>query len=465
MASSDPSEWLQTRLPKLSQLDSLQRCLICKDFLKAPVITSCNHTFCSLCIRQHLQSVSNCPLCKAEQFESNLKRVIILEELVSCFRELRPQLLSLLALQDSGEAVMEPPPPKDIEVVEISDDDTSKGPDLVQCPVCSKSMSAKHLQQSHLDYCLRGEVEPPAASALLKLTRSAKSSAERKRGGISLFFLAQKRARPSPPPKEEINHEAFYFNEVHKHHHEVKRLPKIDFSSLSTVKVKEKLLNLKLLTQGTRPQLELRYNQFYLLYNSNIDLSRPASELELRQKLNQWEKSHQGFSAPKAGSTIYGDELKYKALTDKDFPIRGWLKKYREEFTTLTQTARATHAKKKASAIDVPSGTTTPESTTQSPGMTTSTQLQSSTVAVNEVIELSSHELEKQFFPDSKQDANVAAASSADEKPHFAATESLSPARSLAYLGNAAPDSALQREGSQKIAEEELYDFSNSMLA
>lgn len=280
---------------------------------------------------------------------------------MSCYKDLRSELLELLTKDESTENLSPisakevlPQVQTDIEVVEISDEDTMKNLDQVQCPVCGQFMGAKRLQERHLDYCLKGEAEPKATLAPRSSKPSKPISSERKRGGISLFFLVQKRVRPSPPPQkqsEHVDHLQFYFKEVEKHHRDTKRLPKIDYSSLSITKLKEKLAALKLLTTGSRTQLELRYNQFYLLYNSNIDLSRPVSDLELRQKLNQWEKSHQGFSVAKSASNVYGDELKYKALSDKDFPIKGWLTRYKAEYSELVRAARASHLKKmKASA-------------------------------------------------------------------------------------------------------------------
>ena len=369
MASSDPSDWAHSALPSLSQLDALQRCLICKDLLKVPVITSCNHAFCLLCIRQHLQIDSSCPLCKSEQFESNLKHVILLEELVACYRALRPDLLRLLQRDGAGSdgpSSENGSPKRDqhvhtdltssparcpnpdssgptetraTEVVEISDDDS--GMSTAQCPVCGKHMDLKHLQESHIEYCLRGEQEPRRT----RVAKPLKTPASERKRGISLFFKVEKRVRASPPPRlsEPVDHLLFYFNQAHKRRHDAKRLPKIDFSSLSTAKVKEKLAALRLSTLGSRDQLELRYNQYYLFHNANMDLNRPATEIELRQKLWQWEKSHQSFLAPRATSTIYGDNLKSRSLADKDFPVRSWLKRYKSEFRALARAVRASH--------------------------------------------------------------------------------------------------------------------------
>lgn len=349
----DPSDWKKTKLPKLSQLDSLQRCLICKEFLKAPVITSCNHTFCSHCIRQHLLNESSCPLCKAEQFESNLKRVILLEEIVSCFQAVREDLIALvrasespsfpdasiadglpLKLNSAEEDAEKISSPQD--VIEISDHSeelaTESSSGQVRCPICADSMTADFLQRKHLDDCLAGKKPAP-----LKQTQVKK-----RRDGISLFFQQRKRSKPP----QEVDHEEFYFVQAHKHHRDTKKLPKIDFGSASTPKLKEKLAALKLSVLGTRAQQELRYNQYYILHNSNLDSNHPLTDLELRQKLNQWEKSHQAFSAPVGANTLFGDLLSHKSVSDKDFPVKAWQEKYKDEFKQLIRTAKRTRKRK-----------------------------------------------------------------------------------------------------------------------
>lgn len=343
---SDPSEWKKSQLPQLSQLDSLQRCLICKDFLKAPVITSCNHTFCSHCIREHLMSTNQCPLCKTEQFESNLKRVILLEEIVLYWQTLRPSLLELLKKDENEKPASSPKTTSPAaEVIEISDDVEETGvkessndsnkptvpsrTETVSCPICNQSMTAEFLQTSHLDDCLSG-----------KRPKMPKPLAPKRKTEISSFFQPRKR--------QEVDPAEFYFLRPEKHHHEVKKLPKMDFPSLATAKLKSKLSSLKLSTSGTRNQLELRYNQYYLLHNSNLDSSHPVSDLVLRQRLMQWEKSHLAFSNSHGGSSIFGDALSHKSITDKDFPVGAWLEKYHEEFRDLIKKARASaRAKKK----------------------------------------------------------------------------------------------------------------------
>lgn len=400
---TDASDWESTKLPNLKELDSLQRCFICKEFLKAPVITSCNHTFCSCCIREYLVVDSHCPLCKVEQFESNLKRVILLEEIVLCYSKFRPILLELLKNNESsGENTKESKessslspditeesngsskrPAEDQEVIEISSDDSSAVSntdslkhsvnkrvktehdvrntipsryEMVECPICSEKMSADLLQTQHIDYCLSGKTYPlkskSPSTMSLRFQVKKKRNNTKSMNGISSFFKPPT-VKPNIPPSDSSNilkpdNQNFYFDEVSKHHHnEIKKLPKLDFSSLTTPKLKEKLLSLKLPIQGTRVQLELRYNHYYILFNSNLDSNHPLSEKVLKQKLNQWEHSHLAFSSTSSNSSLFGSgsSLSTKCITDKDFSVKQWMDANKKEFKRLIRQAKASMKK------------------------------------------------------------------------------------------------------------------------
>ena len=95
---SDPSDWDNCKLPSLSNLDSLLRCQICKDFLNAPVLTNCGHVFCSICIRRTISNSNKCPLCLEETYESSLRKVLILDNIVKWFNNNRNDLLKNLSI-------------------------------------------------------------------------------------------------------------------------------------------------------------------------------------------------------------------------------------------------------------------------------------------------------------------------------------------------------------------------------
>lgn len=92
-AVSDSTDWLQTSTPQLAQVEAALRCQVCKDFYDTPMITSCSHTFCSLCIRRCLTTDGKCPLCRAPDQELRLRRNCTVEELVEVFQIARPALI------------------------------------------------------------------------------------------------------------------------------------------------------------------------------------------------------------------------------------------------------------------------------------------------------------------------------------------------------------------------------------
>ena len=92
---SDPTDWLQTSLCQVAPVEAALRCQVCKDFFDTPMITSCSHTFCSLCIRRCLTNDGKCPTCRAADQELRLRRNWTVEEVVQTFKEARPALLQL----------------------------------------------------------------------------------------------------------------------------------------------------------------------------------------------------------------------------------------------------------------------------------------------------------------------------------------------------------------------------------
>lgn len=90
---SDPSDWLRTSLSQLGPVEQALRCQVCKDFFDTPMITSCSHTFCSLCIRRCLTTDGRCPACRTQDQAMKLRLNSTVQELVDTFRIARPELI------------------------------------------------------------------------------------------------------------------------------------------------------------------------------------------------------------------------------------------------------------------------------------------------------------------------------------------------------------------------------------
>jgi E3 ubiquitin-protein ligase RAD18 len=89
----DSTDWLGTPLAGLTQVEQALRCHVCKDFYNSPMLTSCNHTFCSICIRRCLSVDGKCPLCRALDQESKLRGNWALREAVDAFVKSRDVVL------------------------------------------------------------------------------------------------------------------------------------------------------------------------------------------------------------------------------------------------------------------------------------------------------------------------------------------------------------------------------------
>ncbi|AOW30114.1 postreplication repair E3 ubiquitin-protein ligase RAD18 [Candida albicans P57072] len=341
---TDPSDFKTTKLPALAELDILKRCYICKDLLNAPVRTQCDHTYCSQCIREFLLRDNRCPLCKTEVFESGLKRDPLLEEIVISYASLRPHLLRLLEIEkveskqevdreksanesasngnrnvnndvdetvrvkdqsnadelgeekgqaQHGEQVNE----QTTEVISLLSDDEENGSDsLVKCPICFERMELDVLQGKHIDDCLSGKSTKRTPTDILS------PKAKRPKQITSFFKPTIDTKTPSPPTsKASTTPTATPTTTLLKANvsspspvaqstvHKGKPLPKLDFSSLSTQKIKAKLSDLKLPTTGSRNEMEARYLHYYVIYNANLDSNHPVKESILRQQLKQWE--------------------------------------------------------------------------------------------------------------------------------------------------------------------------------
>lgn len=123
---ADSTDWLETPLSLLAPFESSLRCQVCKDFFDNPVITSCSHTFCSLCIRRCLSTEGKCPACRSSDQELKLRRNWAVQELVDAFKLARPGVLDLARRENlrlaKGEDEIEKPTRKKRKVNQVEEE-------------------------------------------------------------------------------------------------------------------------------------------------------------------------------------------------------------------------------------------------------------------------------------------------------------------------------------------------------
>lgn len=344
----DVSDWNKTKIPKLLDLEILKRCYICKEFLNAPVLTKCNHTFCSYCIRYHLFLKNNCPLCEKEISENELKKEILLDEIIRRYVEIRQQLLNFLRIENENNAINNKNSSVGINIenaiIISSDEDTwidinnynEKYQNNNETNV--NEQNGKQVSSDFIDNYFKKKKRKKTE----KFTSNYHNDKNYiQKGKIELFFKPIKQSIESKLHNGNmLTYNAENDNQIKDRTsllftNKFEKLPRLDFSSLTTPNLRKKFEILRLPTQGTRAQLESRYNHYYILYNSNADSNRPVSEKNLKHKLSLWEKSK--FPIKHKKSNIDTSEI---YINHNDFSKKKWIKTYSHEFKILIESAK-----------------------------------------------------------------------------------------------------------------------------
>ena len=368
---ADSTDWLNTPLAALAPLESGLRCQVCKDFYSTPMITSCSHTFCSLCIRRYLSQEGKCPACREPDQEIKLRRNWTVEELVAHFIQSRDKILAYARQPPPQQANEEAERPKKRRRIEpktngmgtrstrsqsrkiaasasqasqdpsstqeevadseeegsvyreetlpqkqpqkptpAADEDSNDG--LVGCPSCSRRIKETAINK-HLDRCLAGlptSPEPPTAPQAQPTTTN---------GAASLAF-AQRTKGPLLNAQKD-------------------RLPSINYALYTDTSLRKKLKELGIPNHGNKELMRKRHIEWMNLWNANCDSSRPKPKRDLLKELDTWERT--------LGRQIERNTTGTSGVMVKDFDRDGWAKTQKGEFDDLIQKARE---KRKAAA-------------------------------------------------------------------------------------------------------------------
>ncbi|KAH6607939.1 hypothetical protein Trco_004252 [Trichoderma cornu-damae] len=360
----DSTDWLSTPLSGFAAVEAALRCQVCKDFYKTPMITSCSHTFCSICIRRALSNDGKCPMCRSTEQELKLRSNWSMEETVEAFSRARVAALELAqnhasrsrspkrkAVEISADAHAHAPhepkrlrtsarlsknraehtvaasPIQAIEeqvVPEPNNDDDNNNDDdeyvpdapngLVPCPLCNKEMKEWQVF-GHLESC-------PGPSAANSSSNAADADG------------------------------AFSFGQSHRRQQKtLERLPPLNYSMLKEQVLRKKMAELGISNQGPRILLERRHREWLTLWNANCDAAIPKKRSELLHDLDVWERT-QGGRAPTTGRVIQTAAV----IKDKDFDGAAWAAKHEPSFKDLIASARNSRreAKKEIDETDKP---------------------------------------------------------------------------------------------------------------
>ncbi|KAH6632770.1 hypothetical protein F5144DRAFT_262550 [Chaetomium tenue] len=346
----DSTDWIGTPLAGLMQVEQAFRCHVCKDFYNSPMITSCSHTFCSICIRRCLSVDGKCPLCRALDQESKLRGNWALREAVDAFVKSRNTIMEFATTPVS---VPTPRSPKrkateleeplqegqnkrprmatrsskakaveanavlmreEVDVVESEDTpDYEPEPDdgLVACPICWARMKSWQVDR-HIDNSCPGSPQPQKVSSSTTNNRSGSGFGPAR----SLF---QNPPTPTKAPE---------------------RLPALAYSMLKDTALRKKMGELGLSTAGSRQMLEKRHQEWITLWNANCDSAKPKRRSELMHDLEVWERTMGSRAPTMSRAANMGAQIK-----DKDFDGAAWATKHDTSFKDLIAKARGSRNK------------------------------------------------------------------------------------------------------------------------
>ena len=373
-------------------------------------MTSCSHTFCSLCIRRCLSADGRCPVCRSEDQELRLRRNWVAEEMVEGWRPGREGVLKELQnlaqstvsqpfsngdrkakrrkISHDGEKIEETSSGRStrsrtkkaiessqdlsehkiaqpVEVIDDSEDDGSEyeqegspavqgsfapGDGLVPCPMCNKRMKEEAVF-SHLDRCT-------GSSAAVS---PVPSHPDRFKQRSSVTIAAAGR-RDSAPALQE-------------------RLPTINYSLFKDQALRNKLKDLGIPNWGSKQLLQRRHTEWLNLWNANCDSRHPRSKRELLGDLETWERTQGGHAPSNGGSNMmfisgpgHTAQASANDVGEKDFDKTGWSKSHEDDFKDLIRQARAKRV----------AGATTAAATSSSPTAEQQGQKRSPTVLADD---------------------------------------------------------------------------------
>ncbi|KAF2129495.1 DNA repair protein rad18 [Dothidotthia symphoricarpi CBS 119687] len=326
----DSTDWLSTSLPAFESVEAALRCEVCKEFYANPVITSCSHTFCSICIRRCIATDGKCPSCKGACSSDKLSPNIAVREVVGRFQDVRGSALEL-ARRDKERAQDQANGRKGkkrkLEDTDIEEDEmegcgkqtrnrrTRRGnaslevpdseedgdedfvPDgMAKCPICSEAMKPEQVY-NHLDVC------PGQNASQGRSTRSRTKTAFPNP-------LQRRQKEPSPPPS---------------------RLSQLNYAMLKEGALRKKLQEIGIPNWGSKDLLKRRHIEWLNIYNSNCDADEGVrkGKRQLLKELEEWEHTQGGRA-----------DSKESKIMRKDFDGSGYAKANKSDFDDLIARAR-----------------------------------------------------------------------------------------------------------------------------
>ncbi|KAJ5371206.1 Postreplication repair E3 ubiquitin-protein ligase rad18 [Penicillium cataractarum] len=348
----DSTDWLDTPLSLLAPLESSLRCQVCKDFFDTPVITSCSHTFCSLCIRRCLSTEGKCPTCRSGDQELKLRRNWLVQEILEAFKNARKSALTLARKEAAriaagGDEDPEPAPKKR----KVSQVDHSEAPEVnPHSPQRVRTRSRSQMAQSQADGQDRNQ-----ASSVQEVIEDSQDEDFVPDDGMVACPICNRRMKneavfahldkctgntgsaPKPAPAKQKS-----FGSLQPHARQTpispskapERLPAINYSLLKDNQLRRKFRDLGIPDWGPRQLLQRRHIEWMNLWNANCDSTSPRTKKELLRELDIWERTQGGIA------TAQSSLVPTNTVMAKDFDAAQWSVSHDNDFKRLIANAR-----------------------------------------------------------------------------------------------------------------------------
>ncbi|KAI5290932.1 E3 ubiquitin-protein ligase rad18, partial [Ascosphaera aggregata] len=377
----DTTDWLPTPLHKLSALEAALRCQICKDFFTNPVITSCSHTFCSLCIRRCLSTEGKCPACRCPDQAIKLRCNWAVQEGVDAWVRARKEVLNVAREVGSHGGAQREILHDELSpgIKRRSDEDASQvgtaiseGKKRLRSSTRSKPVTYSYYDTTLSDASRNiddGTLETEhIASAPAPLPQTNPEPEPEPNDGLVACPICSRRMRPAlvfshldrcPGPfsqgqetnksvissKSSPKSSPFPFSSTPRHLPPTpERLPALNYTLLSDKTLRQKLSALGIPSWGSKQLLQRRHTEWINLWNANCDSRYPKSKRDLLHELDLWERTQ--------GSTNGNGNVHRVDVSRKDFDKENWGKGHQESFRGLIEQARRGTEKNKSQSTE-----------------------------------------------------------------------------------------------------------------
>lgn len=274
---------------ELKLIDELLHCGICYEYMNTSVITSCSHSYCSLCIRKYLHYKTQCPTCYEQTYEKDLRKNKLLDEIIihyvnfkeKCDKKLYREELPIVK-DENPEIVCSA---NNFESKKVQDvlDAIETSPKSLDSPTLAASNTTPHGRK---DY--QQDISTPSTSGDLKIplmfTPKSRKTFQREENCQVVICPVCKVEIPQININRHLDDclkRKTTKNEPKKSKLNRKPLPKLVLSLMKDTALRKRMKQLGLSCQGDRKALESRLQRYTILYNAECDKTypRPVSEL------------------------------------------------------------------------------------------------------------------------------------------------------------------------------------------